>query len=106
MKSNCWLYAFSKHANDDAIYIAFRKSRYSKLVGRIPTPIRWLARILLYPVFAAYAILYTLAFETWPHFHCADKPAEGAREFVPIGTKSMRLIPPILFEGVEVDVKD
>lgn len=55
--------------------------------------------MLMYPVAALYAILHTIAFETWPHFVWSCWPPDGGEEFVPHEAKSARYIPPILFDG-------
>ena len=106
MISNCFVYSWLKHVRGEAMYLTFRRSRYSSLTGRIPAPVRWVAHVLLWPVFALYAVLYVLALETWPHFHWADHPARGAREFVPLKPKHVRWLPPILFAGKEREVEE
>lgn len=99
MKSNCYLVAWRQYARRNGVWLCFRRSRYSKLTGRIPRPIRWMARLLMYPIAGAYAILHTLAFETWPHFIWSARPPARAKEFVPIDEKAPRWVPPLLFEG-------
>jgi hypothetical protein len=81
------------------MWLCFRRSRYARLAGRIPRPIRWMARALMYPIAAVYAVLHTLAFEAWPHFVWSLWPPEPANEFVPVDDKRARLVPPLLFEG-------
>ena len=104
MKSNCFLRAWEKYLSGEAVWLSFRRSAYSSLYGKIPSPIRVAAYILLWPVFTVYAILHILAFETWPHFVWSRLPPVDAREFVPFGAKSKRPLPPVLFEGYEQPV--
>ena len=58
MKSNCYIAAWQKYVRDEAVWLCFRKSKYSRLAGKIPRPIQWVARMLMYPVASAYAILH------------------------------------------------
>ena len=99
MKSNCYIAAWNKYVRDEAVWLCFRKSKYSKLLGKIPRPIRWVARMLMYPVAAVYAVLHTLAFETWPHFVWSVWPPERGMEYVPDEEKSQRWFPVVFFRG-------
>ena len=101
MKSNCYIAAWQKYVRDEAVWLCFRKSKYSRLVGKIPRPIQWVARMLMYPVAAAYAILHTLAFETWPHFIYSIRPPACGVEYVPDNEKAPHWFPPIFFRGHE-----
>ena len=99
MKSNCYLVAWEKYLNNEATWLCFRKSKYSRLTGKIPRPIKLLALVLMYPVVIAYAILHTLAFETWPHFIWSNTSPIDAEEFVPLKTNSPKWFPPVIFDG-------
>ena len=76
-----------------------RKSNYSRWVGRIPRPIRWIAHVLLYPAFALYAVLHLIALERWPHFAWSDDVDEHAEEYAPAVDKTRRWFPPLFFDG-------
>ena len=104
MKSNCFLRAWDKYLNGEAVWLSFRRSAYSSLYGKIPSPIRFVAYLALWPVFTLYTVLHILAFETWPHFVWSKYPPFDAIEFVPFGAKSKRPIPPVIFDGYEQPV--
>jgi hypothetical protein len=100
MRSNCFIEAWERYRSDQVRWLHMRKSRYSRWHGKIPAPVRWLARMALYPVFALYAALHMLAFETWPHFAWSDAVDEHAEEYVPQADKMERWFPPLFFDGI------
>ena len=53
----------------------------------------------MYPVAAVYAVLHTLAFETWPHFVWSIWPPERGMEYVPDEEKTARWLPDVFFRG-------
>ena len=107
MKANCYIVAWGKYAKGEAIWMACRKSPFSKLHGKMPWFLRWIGTVLVWSATAVWLLGHYFKFGTWPHWIYCEKIEGTCWEAVPKeGVKSARLCPPPLFEVKEQKFED
>ena len=97
-RSNCYIQAWRAYATGDAVWMACRQSRYSKMFGRMPLVARLLGAMLLWASTGVWLAGHYLRFGTWPHWiYCRDIDGDCMEAVPASGGKFDRLFPPALF---------
>lgn len=106
--SNCAIYVWNKFRSGEATYMCIRFTKYSKL-HRYTRKWWWkytlglIGNILQLIIWPLIHIAELLRSGRWYHHTWLTPPIH--REFIPLGTKVYRWLPPILFRGIEQDVE-
>lgn len=105
MKSNCYIQAWRAYASGDAVWMACRKSKWSRF-PTIAAPLRWIGTILVWSATGIWLAGHFLRFGTWPHWVFCNRLGGDCREYMPVEAKSAKAFPPLMFKGQTQDVND
>ena len=109
MISNCLLAAWKAYVSKDDLWIACRKSSWSKFkditVKSLPLSVlvfffKLVGNVLLWISLITWVVGHTLRFGTWPHFAFCEKIGADCLEVVPEDKdKEYHVIPPMIFNA-------
>lgn len=100
--SNCNAHAWRAYSSGASVWMACRKSPYSKMTGRMPLAIRLIGTGLLWGSTVLWVLGHYLRFGTWAHWVFCEDLVGDCREGVPSRRdRSQHWIPPFLYESVE-----
>ena len=107
-RSNCYITAWKAYASGDAVWMACRKSWWSKLDQLYRRPflrpafvlIAAIGTILLWSATAVWLMGPMLRFGTWPHWVFCKRINSDCLEAVPAESeKEPHFLPPVIFKA-------